>query len=341
MHIEKYSNNLIVNIVIIMKSLLRKSNLVKKLRIILELIYEYRVLRKHLGVFNTTSNQEKLEADVIIRVHAIEKGLSMAMPRIAFGEKKILDLLNILLINKLKFNDKELLLWIISVLEAYFDFNKKHGHTNKNLVSLFDNFQADLDLKNDTKRGGVLNISNNNKESNSFFDFEKFVYSRYSIRDFSQKPVDEKLIVKALEIAKKTPSACNRQAWKVHIFRNKEKKDELLAWQGNKGFTDNIDTAILVSCSLNSFFISEKHQAYIDGALYAMTLIYALHSQGLGTIPLTMSMTFTKMNVFQKKFGISKKYVPILIIGVGCLKDNYKVAVSERKEIAQYVEFIK
>jgi len=51
-------------------------------------------------------------------------------------------------------------------------------------------------------------------------------------------------------------------------------------------------------------------------------------------------MMTSQMNVFHEKFGINKDLVPILIIGVGSLKNQYKVAISERKDIEEYVEFI-
>src|SRR5690606_29484087 len=118
---------------------------------------------------------------------------------------------------------------------------------------------------------------------------------------------------------------------RVYVYRNEKQKKDLLKWQGNKGFTENIDTVIIVACSLNSFFINEKHQAYIDGGLYSMTLLYALHSMGLGTIPMTLAMMNSERKVLYKDFGLKKDEVPIVMIGVGALKDKFPVAISERK----------
>lgn len=318
---------------------LKTRNFIAHLRIIIELINEYKTLSKHLGAFNTYKKKEKLEADITIKVHAIEKGLAMANPRVGFGEQKIEDLLNVLNSYRKCFGDIQFLNHSIPVLESYFNFNIENQYSNQILFEKFNKLKQTLKV-NPCYRGGTINLSKNYITANSQINFDEFINSRYSIRDFSDDPIDEKLIINALQISRKTPSSCNRQAWKVHVFRDKIKKKELLEFQGNRGFIDQIDTAIIVSCSLNSFFIHERHQAYIDGGLYAMTLIYALHSQGLGTIPLTMAMTSSKMNIFYKKFNIEKELVPILIIGVGNLKENFKVALSERKNIEEYVKFI-
>src|SRR5690606_38394752 len=43
------------------------------------------------------------------------------------------------------------------------------------------------------------------------FDFEKFVKTRSSVRDFKQKPIEIEDVKKAVELARNAPSVCNRQ----------------------------------------------------------------------------------------------------------------------------------
>nr|WP_321356181.1 nitroreductase family protein [uncultured Draconibacterium sp.] len=320
------------------KSWLKQNNHITGYRIFLELRNEFKILSTHLGAFSYKKNKYKFEADITIRIHAIEKGLALPNPRVGFGEKKVAELLQTIEDYNNRFGDLDFISHLTPVLDSYFKFNKDNGHCNKQLSDVYKEVKHYSISQN--SQGGTISLSKKEILQRSKIDFGKFINSRYSIRDFSDTPVDKELILNAIQIAKKTPSACNRQAWKVYVFSDKIKKQELLDWQGNRGFTENIDTAIVVACSLNAFFINEMHQAYIDGGLYAMTLIYALHSQGLGTIPLTMGMMSSKMNKFYEKFNIPKEIVPILIIGVGNLKDNFKVAISERKDIKSYVEFI-
>ena len=93
-----------------------------------------------------------------------------------------------------------------------------------------------------------------------------------------------------------------------------------------------IRTSILVTANLKAFLYYEIHQAYIDGGLYAMNLINALHSLGLGTIPLSCGFTHDKLKGLAD-FDIPKNEVPIVIIGVGNLLENFNVAISKRKNI--------
>lgn len=88
-----------------------------------------------------------------------------------------------------------------------------------------------------------------------------------------------------------------------------------------------------MTANLKAFLSYEIHQAYIDGGLYAMNLINALHSLGLGTIPLSSGFEENKLKRLEE-FGVSENEVPIVIIGFGELPRNFKIAVSNRKDIA-------
>lgn len=79
---------------------------------------------------------------------------------------------------------------------------------------------------------------------------------------------------------------------------------------------------------------------YVDGGLYAMNLMYALHSEGLGTIPLTCSLMARNYKKLYHDFDIKDNEVPVLLIGVGNLKEKFEVAVSNRYNYDHYVKFI-
>ncbi len=173
------------------------------------------------------------------------------------------------------------------------------------------------------------------------FNFEDFFNNRYSIRNFSTESIPFELIQKCFKIAEKTPSACNRQSWRIYVVRDKKKKKQILEWQGgNRGFSDEIDTVIVVCSDINMYFINERHQPYVDGALYGMSLILAFHSKGLGTIPLTLGMLNNKMNLLHSYLDIPKNHIPILMIGVGQLEESFEVACSSRIPSTDYVQIL-
>ncbi len=328
-----------MNIKKILSKLLNNYMFFLKLRLFYEILNEFIILSKYLGAVYTRNDRLKFEAEILIASHAIEKGLSLPNPTIGFGEKNINQLIDALEIYVKKFNDTAFIKKNIAILDAYFNFNRKAGYLNTQLFEKFCSISSERITSDDL--GGFEMVYKNDILKYSQINFDLFTRSRYSVRDFSKEPVNQDIIIAALEIAKKTPSACNRQPWKVYIYKDQIKKEKILHWQmGSRGFSHLIDTAIIVTSSLKYYFTGEIHQAYVDGGLYAMSLIYAFHSLGVGTIPMTLAMTSPKVKYLYKEFSVEEGELPILLIGIGSLKDSFKVAVSERKDISNYVRYI-
>ena len=54
-------------------------------------------------------------------------------------------------------------------------------------------------------------------------DILKTIFERRAVRKFTDKPVEEKLILELLDAARMAPSAMNRQPWHFYVLTNKEK----------------------------------------------------------------------------------------------------------------------
>jgi nitroreductase len=67
--------------------------------------------------------------------------------------------------------------------------------------------------------------------------------------------------------------------------------------------------------------------------LFSMSLILALHSRGIGSCPLNTSYTYKDEIKLRKGINLPLSEEPIMMIAVGNLKDNYKVAASPKKSI--------
>ena len=165
-------------------------------------------------------------------------------------------------------------------------------------------------------------------------DFDALTASRHSIRYFTPDPVPAAAVDAALAIASRTPSACNRQAWRTHLFTG-DRCHALLRWQGGcRGFETEIGTCILVTADRRAFLYYETHQPYVDGGMYAMNLLNALHFKGLGTIPLSCGFEAEKLPGL-RDFGIPDYEVPVLVIGIGCMEPHFHVAASVRKPVSE------
>ncbi|MFV0267232.1 MAG: nitroreductase family protein [Draconibacterium sp.] len=313
------------------------SKLIIDVRMILTFCIEansfFWILLKHNASSPLKKTAEKLQYLILRETHVIEKGMSMKNPRKGFGQEKVDKLLEKFLAYS-KIRNDDFLLYPLSAVKKYIDYSKSNSVQVPKIEESYNQLIVGRYLVDKFIDAGVKTIAREDIWMKSKINFKDFVQSRHSIRYFSEDEYPNLDTIKAaLKMAQRTPSACNRQAWRVYVF-GKEKTLELLTWQGGaRGFESDIPMSILVTADLNGFLHYEPHQPYVDGGMYTMTLIYALHSLGLGTIPLSTGFASSKVRTLYKKFNIPKNEVPIVIIGVGCLKEEFNVAVSHRNSI--------
>ena len=74
--------------------------------------------------------------------------------------------------------------------------------------------------------------------------------------------------------------------------------------------------------------------------MFAMSLIYALHSLGLGTCCLNWCVNNTEDKLLREFIPIEDKEVVIMMIAVGNLPDEFDVPYSQRKPIEQCYQVI-
>lgn len=115
--------------------------------------------------------------------------------------------------------------------------------------------------------------------------FETLMRARRSIRSFSHAPIDPGYIERAIATAQLSPSGCNRQPVRVHCYADRAQIDSLLALQnGNRGFGHTARLLLVLTAEASGFFdASERYAPYVDGGMFAMSLILALQAEGLAS----------------------------------------------------------
>lgn len=294
----------------------------------------WRLTRKYNASSSTDNDIEKMQYTLLRENHTIEKGLSLRDTRKGFGQQKVIHLIERLSTYYKIYGtiDHHFLQYPLATIKYYIDYTQKNGVEIPSIESSFNDLLLKTNNKGIVGQAGIKTENKKNIIVNCNNTFKSILSSRHSIRYFKKEIPSKTIIEEALTMAQLTPSACNRQGWKTHIYVG-DKSVELLKWQdGCRGFEEEIHCSILVTANLKAFLHYEVHQAYIDGGLYAMNLINALHSCGLGTIPLSTGFSYQKIKRL-KAFGIPENEVPIVIIGVGEMLDTFKVAISTRKSI--------
>lgn len=260
--------------------------------------------------------------------HGVEKGLSLMEPRPNFGVDKIAYLMGKLAEFSRRF-DAAGVPAATSALQSYKAFNATHGVTNAPLNA----FLADQD---DAGTGGTKPVTRAEIDAIVAPVGHEFFWSRHSVRQYADTPVPMETVRQAVDMARKTPSVCNRQGARVHVFENAQ---QALDWQpGNKGFGHLASRGLVVTADLQAFSgAGERNQAFVDGGMFAMSLLYALHAQGLGACPLAWSMRPKQDREMRRALGIPDNEAVIMMISVGHLPDELAVAKSHRMPLEHFL----
>lgn len=300
----------------------------------------YRAASKgHEGVCVGLPRYTELKSWIAADTHKIEKGLSLQEPRPGFGMPVVRRLMEHLEVFQRTFGKERMTRVAVNTLLAYCRFNRDRGLED---AALYEEVLALAGRSGmtdaDAMEGGVLSVTREAIQAQSCLpNIEDFFRSRYSIRDFSQVPVALSSVEAAVRMALKTPSVCNRQSWKVYSFLDERDTREVLeCQQGNRGFGDLAGGVLIVTSDLATFFShGERNQAWTDGGMFAMSLVYALHAQGLGTCCLNWCVELRRDRNLRKRVCIPDNEVIIMLIAVGHLPEELNVAQSPRKPLEE------
>lgn len=304
--------------------------------------YDFRNFARGSGL-QSARDKEALKTSIIKSYHRIEKGLALASPRPGFGSDAI----------ELLFDDLGLYLtrhgpdWVafaaLQTLQAYRRFNQLHGVNCADFEQRLVRLEARLAACPATPAaGGVMAVTREHIQGAASVAFEPFVRNRHSVRQFTAQAVHDAHISVAVAQALYTPSVCNRAASRVYATKDPARARVLLGFQnGNRGFGESAGAVLVVTARQAAFHtVGERYQGWIDGGMFAMTLVYALHAQGLGTCCLNWSVEPHVDIALKRAAGIPADEIVIMMLAVGHLPDTLEVACSTRRPSEEVLQWI-
>jgi nitroreductase len=171
--------------------------------------------------------------------------------------------------------------------------------------------------------------------------FEMLALRRRSVRSFLPDAVPSDVLRRAAATAALSPSACNRQPCRVRVFADPQRKAALLAQQnGNRGFGHLVPQVLVITADASGFFdASERHQPYIDGGLFAMSLCYALASEGIATCCLNWCVAPEADRAAHRIADLAPSERIVMLMAIGYAPAGCLVPRSPRRAIDEILAF--
>ena len=125
-------------------------------------------------------------------------------------------------------------------------------------------------------------------------NFIELASKRYSVRSYSDKSVEREKIIRCIEAARLSPSACNSQPWHFVIVDEKELKNRIaketvMSLSGMNKFTLDAPVMIIIVIEKKSIsstigsFLKGKDFSLIDIGIAAEHFCLQAAEEGLGT----------------------------------------------------------
>lgn len=291
---------------------------------------------KYSSTFN--NDKEAKLAALMVMTHVLEKGITMPERRMGFGQERVRDILS-------------------HLKEITYQWGYESMEVQSTLADLKQYLEihqeADYELPGDILKGIQEQIRHLNIQDENCYgitkadyfkatsDFAKFAHSRHSVRWFTKEPVDNDKLMAAIKLAQTAPSACNRQATKVKIIASEEGKKLCCSIQnGTRGFGDKADKWLLITTETGAWSHMHHTSGILDGGIFLMNLLYALHYYGIVACPLNAHLSIEDKKVLQLKLGYPSSETPVAFVVIGNAPDKFMIPKSRRLTTDEIVQWV-
>lgn len=284
------------------------------------------------------ADENSFLAVMISNYHTIEKSLAMPKFEPYHGKERVLVVCGDLVkYRQLGFDTDNV--QYLGALRAVDEYRRVHRNAGAVLDSELDE-AIEMALK-----GQKITPSNQPiATSNDFFsevDFASFAQSRHSVRTFSDKEIPMSVIEECVDLARTTPTACNRQPNKTYVVNDRNLIQKIAQLQGGgRGFVENADKLLIVTGSVHVFGNTEICEVFKSGGMYTMNLLYALHAKKIGTCPLEWNERIAQDKALRTMIGVPGDEEIIMLIAVGLPPEHFKYVASERNKLEKSMVII-
>jgi nitroreductase len=305
--------------------------------------YEKKRNAEHMGWQHAqTISYPKRSAELIFWYHKLEKGLCLPPDtRRFFGSYPAQQTLALMQKWKVDGLSEEAPVYkaAIGVLQGYREFVASIDNKTAEAEQTLSQVDAFLSVyeKSDDIYTTPIEFRHINEET--FDVLHALSLSRRSTRNFKDQPVPMALVEKAAALAQLSPSACNRQPWRLHIYHDKHDIEQMLKLQnGNRGFGHTIPMLAVVCCDMGAFFDStERNEPSLDGGLFLMSFLLALQSLNLASCCLNWCVDPKQDQLGHRIGNIPQNEKILTFLAIGYAADNTIVPLSARRPLADVV----
>lgn len=166
-------------------------------------------------------------------------------------------------------------------------------------------------------------------------DFYNLYWRRKSIREFSDRPVEQDKLERLLETLRRAQSAANRQPWHFVVITGSGERaayDEVFTKEGFRKAP-----VLVIACAEPSQAwtrrVDNVNYAWVDTTIAVTEMIGAATAEGLGCCWIAA----IDPALVKKKAGIPEKVDVVAVIAIGYPENEFVVEEKARKPLSEII----
>jgi nitroreductase len=125
----------------------------------------------------------------------------------------------------------------------------------------------------------------------------------------------------------------------VYWVEDKETARKVLQHQRGFGYKQMPEVLLTITVSNNTYLSPvERNQGFVDGGLFAMSVMYGLEHEGLAAVPLNACMYAKDQKAVRRLLDIDDSEVIVMFMAIGEFMDESIVPISDRKSADSFVK---
>ncbi len=141
------------------------------------------------------------------------------------------------------------------------------------------------------------------------------IFTRRSVRKFSDKEVEQEKISNVLKAGMQAPSSMNQQAWEFIVVKDKEIRAKLSGFKPGGALVNLCDTVIIVLGNQNNMKAPVMWQQ--DLGCCSQNIMLEAVNLGLGSVWLGCAPNEERMNFIKELFSLPEGVNPYCVLALG------------------------
>ena len=144
------------------------------------------------------------------------------------------------------------------------------------------------------------------------------IFSRCSVRQFSEREIQQDALLTVLEAGMSGPSAVNARDWAFIVIREKKRLEEAAAANGRAAEPlKHAAAGILICGDLERAYARAKDFWVIDGAIATQNMILAAQDLGIGSVWLGVWPVPERITAQKQFFRLPEQICPHSLLALG------------------------